>query len=667
MALTMIALIVAGCGRDTGVDRIEILGNDRVSDSHLLAVARRELENWRKHRRRADLADAAYAMQSLLLERGHPKAEVEASDIATGARFMVIEGPRVHIDDVRFPGACRDRVDHLEEFVVAGSGLFGLGRQVFSTKGVEESIRKIEKWYLLDGHLRVRVGPAQERPNRSGDEVDLVIPVVEGPRYTVASVDVRLPADTGIDATAAAREARLVGKAFHPRMPEQVAARLRGWLRDLGRIEADVHAEATIDEDAHAVHLVFVLAPGPLTRLRSISVSGQQRTRERFIAGRFQLRPGDPLAQRRVDEGLRALYGSGLFNDADAEPVPAADAPGLADLVVHVDEKRNRRLDAEVGWGSYEQLRGRLGWADDNLFGTGRHYDLGARASLRGWGAGGSIADAYSFGRGNIVSLALDHEVREEPAFDLRSSSAILALDRRIFSGSDVRWYMRVGEKFRISEATNIRGAIPDAEETGLLTTSSLFASLVRDARDDIIDPSAGSRSEVSSAYSVPWLGAEREFIEYAARWARYRSLGERWVLAVGARYTTRQVLDGVATLPIQERLFLGGADSVRSFGQDELGPSAGSDPLGGLTAAMASIELRFRLIAALEAASFVDAGSVSEHTWKIARPIGSGIGGGLRYVLPVGPIRVDAAWNPGERFAADAGWAIHAAVGFSF
>ncbi len=670
MWILAIAMIVGGCAREVAKDQVEIVGNDRVSRTHLLASARRELDSWRKHHRSADLADAAYAMQSLLRDRGHAKAEVESSEVADGALFTVNEGPRVHIDAVRFPGALhasRARRKQMTEFFVAGSGFLGIGRKAYSAKSVDDAAHKVERLYLLAGHLHVRAGPVQERWNATGDEVDLIVPVAEGPRYTVTSVEVRIPDGTGVDAEAAAREVSLAGKPFHPRLPEQAAARLRGWLRDLGRIEGDARAEITIDEQSHGVGIVFVLTPGPVTRLRRITVDGQRRTHKSFIADRFDLDPGDPLGQKRIDAGLRDLYRSGLFRDADAQPVPVAGAPGTADLAVRVDEKLNRRVDTEIGWGSYEMLRAKIGYANDNILGYGRHYDVGVRASMRGWGVGGSLADAYSFGRRKVVSLALDHEVREEPSFDLRSDSATLALDWRISEGQRVRWNLRVGEEIRFSEATNIRGAIPEAEAVGLLTTSSLFAVLSRDSRDDIIDPSTGSRSEVSSSYSAPWLGAEREFVEYACRWARYLRLDPRIVLAVGGRFTTRDVLDGGATLPIQERLFLGGADSVRSFGQSELGPSAGGDPLGGLTSAMASVELRVRLVAALEGASFVDVGSVSERTWDIAWPLGTAIGGGLRYVLPVGPIRVDAAWNPGDRFAAERNWAVHAAVGFSF
>jgi outer membrane translocation and assembly module TamA len=76
---------------------------------------------------------------------------------------------------------------------------------------------------------------------------------------------------------------------------------------------------------------------------------------------------------------------------------------------------------------------------------------------------------------------------------------------------------------------------------------------------------------------------------------------------------------------------------------------------------------MRYRLSGNLWGAGFVDVGSVSAQEWNIDWPLGQALGGGLRYVLPVGPIRLDGAYNPGERFAADRSWAVHLSVGFTF
>ena len=139
-------------------------------------------------------------------------------------------------------------------------------------------------------------------------------------------------------------------------------------------------------------------------------------------------------------------------------------------------------------------------------------------------------------------------------------------------------------------------------------------------------------------------------------------------MLVLATRATTREILDDSRTLPIQERLFLGGENSVRSFGQDELAPvSADGHALGGLTAAEFHVELRQRLFGPLDGALFYDVGWVGRDSFDFDGPPGVGIGAGLRYRLPVGPIRLDVAWNPGDLRAANSRWGIHLSFGFAF
>lgn len=139
-------------------------------------------------------------------------------------------------------------------------------------------------------------------------------------------------------------------------------------------------------------------------------------------------------------------------------------------------------------------------------------------------------------------------------------------------------------------------------------------------------------------------------------------------MLAARSNVRNRKILDGRSDLPIQERYFLGGEHSVRSFYESQLGPSDGNGhPTGGLFAMEASLELRQRLVGDLECAVFADAGVVNTESFSVSGPYGYALGAGLRYLLPFGPVRLDFGFNPGARFAADDAWALHVSFGFSF
>jgi len=124
-----------------------------------------------------------------------------------------------------------------------------------------------------------------------------------------------------------------------------------------------------------------------------------------------------------------------------------------------------------------------------------------------------------------------------------------------------------------------------------------------------------------------------------------------RTLLAFGARGGWMKPLSGNPDdIPIDERFFNGGSSSVRSFPERRLGPSDWHGyPIGGDTFTTFNAEYQFPLYGSLIGALFADAGSVgvSPTTMGLMR---YGVGPGLRYASPVGPLRIDVGFNPDRR-----------------
>ncbi|MBA2482481.1 MAG: BamA/TamA family outer membrane protein [Planctomycetes bacterium] len=675
-AVVILALLLAGCGDDRRGIPITYRGIDHVDRSDLEAGARRELKDFQEQGHTASaLADSAYAMEDVLREQGFAHARVDFTMEPSEAEVHLVvitvkEGPRAYLRALRFPGAVHFTQRRLRGTLKAqGIGFFNFWDAPLRRRDLDSCASRVEELYLYEGFYRVKVTKPvlSWTPDKRRADVDIV--VTEGRRFYVAST--RIEADLtdsglGEEALAPVRPLGDVeGQPYHVRLPSHAAARIRSWFLQRGHLDVEVVTSAEVDDEAATVSVLYRITPGPVYVLDEVVAIGLDRTKPGFVEKRLGLKSGAPIDRDRLDKGIRALSRSGAFSSVRWDKRPEVDVGDRrpADIVLNVSEARARSLDFELGFGSYELARGGIRYRDRNLFGQGRFWELHPTASMRSYGIASRIRDDYLVGANNTLELGGSYLYRREPAFDRRTATGLVTLEHRFGQ----LWSTKGGYIYETTKAFAIRGAIPDAERTGFVSSARVFDGLRFDCRDSVVEPSTGALANVGIAYSAPLVGSDVNFLEYSASTAYFLHPLQRLVLAADARYTTRQVFQE-ATLPIQERLFLGGESSVRSYRQDQLSPrDAAGNATGGLTATMATFESRFQLKGHLWSAAFYDVGSVAPDTWSLDGTRGQAIGVGLRYHLPVGPVRFDVAYDPDKKARKFASYLFMLAVGFTF
>ena len=634
---------------------VRIEGNRAVDDATLIEAAALELEAFRKSRSsKADAADAAWSMERLLQEQGYHEASVAFEVKGQTAIFQVSEGPRALLRGVRLCGVKHlDREKLLEYFDFGGSQFLGLGPVLYDEQLLRDAAEQVEREYRLFGFQDVEVKGPDVTWNDERSCALATFTVVEGPRTCVC--DVRVEGVCGCNLG-------LHGKPFTTRMAPQAVGRVREALLNRGHQFAKVRAEVSRDRSTHCASITIRATPGPKVRLGCVRFRRLGLTDRRFVRSLIPLRSGQVLAQRPIDVGLENLYRAGLFKAVVPEVVPTG--PATADMVFDLPEIEAKSIEIEAGYGSYELLRTGLRYLDRNLFGWGRRLEAYGRAHLRGYEVDLSLIDPWIFGRHRQLELDALFEQRKEPSYrftGLRLRAAVRADVGR-------HWRLRGGYRFQSERASDVEGEIPGAELDGFVNAAGLFFDAIFDTRDNPALPTAGTVLEAGTFWSSPNLGGDLDFIEFTSRGAYLVPLGDV-VLALGATFRTKEILDGATSLPIQERYFLGGDDTIRSFEESELGPTdLQGDPVGGLTAFSVHSELRFPLgIGDLHGAAFYDGGVVNLDTFDFSGPFGHAVGAGLRYYFPFGPIRVDVGYNPGRRFGADDNFAVHLSLGFAF
>ena len=665
--LLAMLFFVIGCN-----SQARISGTQQVSAAQLEEAARRPLTSWQHQQRNADLVDAAAAMHDRLDALGYVWAVVDGfppdtTDEPALPRFTVTEGPRVKVGDITWNGDLA-----LSRAALTELAHFGLW---LTTADIDEAPRRVTRGLRQAGHLLASVAPAHLQWNAARDVAQIHLTVSAGPRFKVAEEKIEMTGEQNLRPQLIAL-LDAPGTIAHPRLASEVAARTRGFLFNLGYRQATVESTAQVDETQATMVVTVVINPGTRQTVSSITIVGGRRTSRAFIDREMRdLAPGQPLSQAALDRAISSLALTGLYRRVQSDVIlgpPATDGSVPTEVRLLLKENPTQRVDLSVGYGSYEQLRGGAEYIDEHLFGRGLRFSTGVDASLKGWGYDAGIQDPYLLGPGRRVGLDVEYSEREEPSFSHHESSATLSVSQKAQPRFDpVPYQVRSTYTFTRAEDFAIGAPLPGQEQTGEYTTSAIGLNLSRDSRrPKIIDPDSGSSAQIGSQLSAKPLGAEVEFIELSASYFVAVNPAPWLVATINLAAITRDPYNG-ESLPIGERLFLGGEDTVRSFTKDDLGPrDADGTPIGGLTRAVGNLELRWRLFAerrAFEIATFYDLGFVSEDPWVLSGPPGQALGLGLRYRTPVGPIRLDGAYNPGNRLGAEHPYAVHLAVGFAF
>lgn len=597
-------------------------------------------------------ARASYRVAAPVVRQGEPDLVV--------VHFEVDEGPQVTVERLELVGNTSFPTSELLPlWSRRNSGLFGFGDPLFVLEELRAFAAEVREFYRRRGHLEVEVDePEVVRPPGSS-RASVTLRIREGRLFRFGTVNLapELRAALG-DAQPQLPE----GQVFSTRRTQELLLSIRRKLLQRGHPRPKVGIAPLPDVTAlpePRIDLDVRGDPGPVVKLGEIVVVGNERTSTGTILDELGFKPGDRFNGIAEESAVERLYRSGLFQRVSIEHGEAQD--GTMPMQVRVDEIDAQSIELLVGYGSYEQLRGGVRYEDRNLFGTGREFAVEGRVSQRGQRASTTLTDRDLFDADVTGTLGLEIYERQMPSYTDRAFGATTTLRRELVE----RVVGRVGYSYLEHSGSN---QVQNQALVENYTQGTVFTELRRDARDNMVLPRSGGTVFVRCDFTNPAFGADVDFnrLRTGASWIL--ELRDGTGLALNAEAGWLWPNDGSGNVPLPERFFCGGYDSVRSFEQDQVGPKdAQGNPLGGEFRNLFNIELRQRLWGALEASLFADAGNIGARIRDYGfSDMRYALGIGLRLQLPIGPVRVDAGWNPDQR-PGDESWVIHVAIGYPF
>ncbi|HXU46916.1 MAG TPA: outer membrane protein assembly factor BamA [Thermoanaerobaculia bacterium] len=607
--------------------------------------------------------------------QGHYRVKVDHSEERKGDRLAVgltiVPGPVFTLRRVELTGNRTFSDEKLGGLMAVSARRLlapGSGRLVESE--LDQDLKNLRSFYLLEGFAEVRVGPAEVAEH--GLELEVEIPIQEGRRELVGELEYH--GFEHVDVGKLRRELELSpGGPFHPQRLDHVLERLRAAYAAAGYGGAQVSAEIAWNEAHDKVDVRISALEGPLIVVDRLIVRGNLKTDAEVIRRTIDLKPGDPVSDARLLEVERTLYKLGIFSRVEVSLVRSALEETSRDVLIRVQEGKPVTLTYGFGYDNEDGWRGLLGFNHTNVGGQAYSLRSDLRASQQASRFRLLFDQPYLFKWPVplVTSLFYEQGQAAQRAFQLTRYGARTELTK----GFREKGRLALGLDYRVVKIADLAAglALSSLERNDRpVQIASLFPSFLWDRRDDPVLPSRGGSSLAQIQYSFPALGADGHFVKLFLQQTELFSLSRSMVLATSLRAGGIEALrDLTAATPesgpllasrnvfISERFFAGGSTSHRAYGRDELGirgqtliqpagdAKASFTPIGGNGLLLGNAELRFPLAGALGGVVFFDSGNV----WADWRSIDlsevkSGVGVGLRYLSPIGPLRLDLGWK---------------------
>ncbi len=442
------------------------------------------------------------------------------------------------------------------------------------------------------------------------------------------------------------------------------------------------------------VPLVFRIEKDGLVRFGSVEISGLLQTNPKVVRRELAFKPGETYSRAKIIKSQQQVYATGLFNfvTLTAKQKPdsaAADSLRLfPDFVLRAVERKNAGINLHIGIGQFQQRQAQrdltldlaAGWEHRNLGGMGRRLAFSARTAFllitdyrlvsNRFSADYTQPWLFSTRAYGNLSASFEPAVRD-PVSDFRVQTATQVLT--FFYPFDLTSRLTLALSLEELNIFDLSPTEVDALKLarGLNERRKISLAYEKDTRSNILIPTGGSYTRLEAELLGGPLRGDANFMRYNFLWNRYQPLAGGNIFASRLRLGQAILIGDRGNLPYTDRYFLGGANSLRGYPENSIGPTFVEGrktlPAGGKTLLLASLELRRPIFWRFWGNLFSDFGNVYQINKDIVPDnILVTVGAGLEFITLIGPLRVEygkrvihGANPPGER--------IHFSVLFAF
>lgn len=648
------------------VRQIRIEGNKEIKDEKLRSLVTLkppDIYSPPQVGRSVEAIHKAYEEEGYYAAEVTSEVEINDRNEAT-VTFRVKEGEKVLIDTIRFEGNTVFTDRELRKVMETKERWFLswiTGRGTYREEMLQNDLEIIADQYFNKGHIRVRVKQPQLTLTADQKYMDVLIEIDEGEQFRVGRVDVQgdlLKSREDLLALTKLRE----GDIFSREKLRQSIFALNDLYADQGYAYVNVSPLTQIDPEQRLVDLVYDIEQGIQVQIERIRISGNTKTRDKVIRREMKLVEGDLYSSSQLKESRRRINNLGFFEEVKVNTSKGIDEAHM-DIDVEVKERPTGTFTLGFGYSSVDGVVGQGSVQQDNFLGRAWKLNLA--------GSYGGKATTYQVGI--LEPYFLDTQL--SLGFDAYNTRREWTEFTKKTTGGDIKGGYPVTENSRVFfiykyEEKEIFDVDPEAsflirEQEGTSTLSSLFGSWTLNTTDYRIDPSKGFVTQLSAEFAG--LGGTEKFAKYVADHRHFWPF--KWGTVFSAHGQVGYIQEiGNRDIPIDERFFLGGLNTIRGFKTREVGPRVRRvttvvDPLTGAVTSVAgddfdfiggdkeaffNFEYIFPLLKemGLKGVVFFDTGNAWGEDEDFFSDLRYSTGFGIRWLSPMGPLRLEWGYN---------------------
>jgi len=556
---------------------------------------------------------------------------------------------KAKITEVNFRGNESIQDKHLYKIMVSRPSSF-FGRYYYYPDVFRDDLESIELFYKQHGYLEAEITSYDVNIDTLKHEASLSIEIEEGELTRIAGISI-LGNEEFSDEAIMEKIIPEEGDAFESGKIDKSVLDLLTLYADNGYLDAVVNPDIRVDSEIHRALVDFVIEEKDQYKVGEIRLEGLEKTNAGVVLRELLFKPGDIVRYSRLLKSQQNLYMTGLFQSVYVRPNPAASGdPAKKDILIELKENMSIEFNVSAGYGSVEKVRGKMELFNMNLRGTARKLGFISNISFIQRTVEASFTEPWLFSTRWRMDMNVAAAYEKEPGYELRKTGLNLTVGREFFGYSNVRLtYRRENNKLDKIKVTKI----PENIKTKV---RSLRFSAVFDTRDNLFNPSRGLYLDWITESGGFYSDSFNRFIRSTARYKYFVPAGSSIIIASALELGWMDARGGLSVIPLNERFYAGGPNSVRGFEYRKMGPlDENRTPTGGRIRFVWNVaEIRMTLYKMIGGVLFFDAGNVWEKPEDFSlKEIRSIMGIGLRVNTPIGLARLDYGMNaspePGE------------------